>query len=160
MFFWNSCFFDAGLCFAIDTSHKKHTCPGASGTTLTSQRPTHSVPISFKTAKYGTGSAVSCPQCLQRAHTSELPGEASGLCSVSVISDPQVKQMNFPPDIPSPFCVLAAGLRGNAVNAGSSQSTAHSRASHRRLGQALHHRRDRWRGPNFLPCVLTKRQAP
>ena len=31
-----SCSFDAGLCFAIDTSHKEHMCPGASETTLTS----------------------------------------------------------------------------------------------------------------------------
>ena len=28
MFFWNSCFFDAGVCFAIHTSHKKHVSGG------------------------------------------------------------------------------------------------------------------------------------
>ena len=117
-------------------------------------------PISFKAAAHGSGSAVSRPQRLQGPHTSEPPREAAGLCSISVVSDPQVKQVNFPPALPSPFCALAAGWRGNAVKAGSSQSTAHSRASHGRLGEALHHRRDRWSGPNFLPCVLTKRQAP
>lgn len=100
------------------------------------------------------------PAAPPRTPHQRAPREAAGLCSISVMSDPHVKQVNFPPALPSPFCVLAAGLRGNAVKAGSSQSAAHSRASHGRLGEALHHRRDRWSGPNFLPCVLTKRQAP
>ena len=94
-------------------------------------------PISFKAAAHGSGSAVSRPQRLQGLHTSEPPREAAGLCSISVVSDPQVKQVNFPPALPCPFCALAAGSRGNAVKAGSSQSTAHSRASHGRLGEAL-----------------------
>ena len=141
-----------GLCFAIHTSHKEHMCPGASETTLTSQRLTHSVPISFKAAKQDTGSAVSHPQRLQRPPTSDLPREASGLCSV--MHDPQVKQVNFPPDLPSPvFWPQACG--------GTRLRRAHRRAPLTPgLGEALHHRGNRWRGPEFPPCVLTRRRVP
>lgn len=68
----------------------------------------------------------------------------------SVMHDPQMKQVNFPPDLPSPvFWPQACG--------GMRLSRALLIPG---LGEALHHRRDRWRGPEFPPCVLTRCQAP